>query len=281
MSPEAHTELGTLPDFEHPPLVETATSVQFAPLSNLSNAMIALLWHEEFREGFPRTEDAEPLETQHEQFDDSLPTYSQFMLRFGRQTAQRLQMLSCDKQWMIQLQNGRLVFNWRKLGEHDYPRWHQTTPRFAESLAKLRRFCTENELGEVLPEQWEVTYANHLIRGKDWDSADDWPVLLPGIFGQSEFHQLLRRESGSADLHFEIRPKRGRLHLDVRHGTRADGDDSVEVLVLRLTARGTLATPDVDAVLNGLNLGRTLIVSTFAHVTGAAIQKRWGRRDVE
>ena len=61
----------SLPDFDNPPLIEVALSVQFDPLEQLRTPQIGLLWAE-FRDRFPVTQEHVPLditcECQHYRF---------------------------------------------------------------------------------------------------------------------------------------------------------------------------------------------------------------------
>ena len=265
--------------FDRPPLIETATSVQFSPLPNLGNAMFGLLWNEHFRETYPKLEEAVPIEPQVERFGAGAPPRAQMMLRVGRPPAARLRMVSDDKHWMVQVQNGRLVFNWRELGMQDYPRWKKTLPRFRDAYAKLTQFVAEHRLGAIDPDQWEVTYANHFVRGKDWQTPQDWPTLVPGVFGRPSAAEGLRLESVAGTVHMEIEPRLGRLHVELEHAVRRSGDSDEEILVMQLTARGPVDSPEEESLFEGLNRGRLAIVDTFARFTGADAHKRWGKCD--
>ena len=59
-----------LPNFDNPPVVETALSVQFGPLPLLKTAHLGLLWSD-YREAFPRSEERPPLDPVVEQFPES------------------------------------------------------------------------------------------------------------------------------------------------------------------------------------------------------------------
>ena len=50
-----------LPDFENPPLVEVALSVQFEPIEQMRTPQIGLLWTE-FRHRFPVTQEHPPVD---------------------------------------------------------------------------------------------------------------------------------------------------------------------------------------------------------------------------
>jgi hypothetical protein len=58
-----------LPDFEKPPVVEVALSLQFRPLELLRSAHLGLLWSVFRSRGFSRVEDYGELEPVFEDFD--------------------------------------------------------------------------------------------------------------------------------------------------------------------------------------------------------------------
>jgi hypothetical protein len=58
-----------LPDFESPPVVEVAISLQFKPLEFLRSSHFGLLWQAFRREGFVRAEDHGEIEPAFEEFE--------------------------------------------------------------------------------------------------------------------------------------------------------------------------------------------------------------------
>ena len=147
-----------LPSFRNPPVIETALSVQFQPLKRMSNAHLGLFWNR-VRETSPKLQAADPIEPQIERFGTELPRARFPQLRIAAShPAARLRMSSEDGHVMLQLQNGRLVFNWRRLdGGNEYPRWTQVEPQFQAALRELTAFAETEELGAIEPNQWEVT----------------------------------------------------------------------------------------------------------------------------
>src|ERR1035437_8819995 len=111
-----------LPSFKKPPVIETAISVQFKSVDGLTNAHLGLFWDRHLREAYPKVVDAELITPQTEVFGENirrrlrLPSF-----RIGpSEAAMRLQMISEDDQTMVQIQNGRLVFTWRKMKDGAY-----------------------------------------------------------------------------------------------------------------------------------------------------------------
>ncbi|HVV73325.1 MAG TPA: TIGR04255 family protein [Verrucomicrobiae bacterium] len=268
-----------LPSFKKPPLIETAISVQFRTISGLTNGHLGILWDGHFRDRYPKAMDAQPIATQTETFDEEpsrrirLPSF-----RIGTgDGASRLQLISEDDQQMIQLQNGRLVFNWRKLGNGAYPRWEQVRPGFDDALHTFEGFLQRQGLARIEANQWEVTYVNHLSRGQEWDKPSDWPALLPGLLGQAAANDEAMPEAVQCGYHFVLPGRRGRLHIELYHGFTGLEASASEILGLQFTTRGPITTNDGEDLASGIELGHSVIVRQFDHVTGPVAHRIWER----
>jgi uncharacterized protein (TIGR04255 family) len=181
---------------------------------------------------------------------------------------------------MIQIQNGRFHYNWRKTDQSKpYPRYETVRREFDAAFAAFTGFLASHQLGKVRPTQWEVTYVNLIEQGPLWSAAASWPQLLPGLLGTpGPATDDTRLESFDGTWHFELASERGRLHVSLRHTKRSTDPNDPELIRLELTARGPVGAtgaPDLDA---GLNLGHEAIVKKFAAVTSPAAHKYWGRQ---
>ncbi len=268
-----------LPSFKVPPVVETALSVQFKPLPLMSNAHLGLFWRE-VRDEYPTPRDAGPIEPQVEEFHAEAAKHTRlpkFQIRTVVPPA-RLQMASRGEgHMMIQVQNGRLVYNWRCLDGGTYPSWDRVLPGFEDALARFQSFLQDEELGKLEPNQWEVTYVNHLLRGREWESPSDWGGLLPGLIGTASRLESVELETLSGNWHFVLPEKAGRLHVDIVHAFGGAEEDAKEFLVLQLTGRGKVAAEEGTDLVSGLNIGHKAIVRTFATITGERAQAIWKR----
>jgi len=268
----------TLPAFDNPPVVETILSVQFDPLRCLTNAKLGAFWYL-VRADYPLTADAPPTAPQIETFEGSPFSWPpMFQFRIGQDPSSRLQLRSADKSRMIQVENGRLSYNWLAQGEQkNYPRFSAIKPAFDGCTKVFFDFLKSEGAGEPKLIQWEVTYVNHLPRGSVWESPEDWPRL----FRRSQFvlstdSPKPKFESFNGSWHFEIEPKQGRLHVEVQHGKTAP-PESRELIALKLTARGPINEKGGNSLDAGLNLGHAIIVQSFADLTSDEAHKVWRR----
>jgi uncharacterized protein (TIGR04255 family) len=262
-----------LPSFERPPVVETVLGVQFRPLQKLSNAHLGAFWKHLGAE-WPTIVDAPPLEPTSEIFGDAEVWFPPRVgLHLMSVPAVRLQIRNAADDAMIQVQNGRFHYNWLGRGRIEYTRYRMIRPQFDAKLLAFRRFLSDEGVGELLPEQWEITYVNQLPKGTVWNSPADWAGLFPGLPGIWRHPSAVRLESLGGEWHFEIEPQRGRLHIAIAHA-RAPAPDRSELLRLILTARGPAS--DDRSLSEGLELGRKGIVMTFKEATSVQAHAYWG-----
>ena len=196
-----------------------------------------------------------------------------FML--AKSPAIRLQIRNATNDGMLQIQNTRVIFNWLKKEGQAYPRYPAIRQAFADRFRQFCRFLEEESLGLPQPNQWELTYLNHIPQGSVWKAVEDWTFFQP--FGPvSQVPGTTRLESRSGNWHFVIGENAGRLHISWQHGRKDDGQ---EMIVLNLTARGPLpgSATDFNGVLSGLDLGHVAIVRSFAALIPDA-DKYWGQK---
>lgn len=251
-----------LPSFGNPPVVETVLGVQFIPLVKLKSFHGGQFWSE-LGEGWSRVEESPLIPAAFERFDDSPPLDLLFAFEVGAGSPVRLRMRSDDGAEMVQLQRDRLHYNWLGGETRTYPRYPEVRVRFDSALNKFRGFLENQKLGELQPNQWEVTYVNRLSKDGVWNSAAEHLAALK-LTGNPEVEGLVT-EAADLKLRFLIPPNRGRLHVE-----SLQQPDHVR---LTLTARGPAQT--LEELSTGLDLGRKTIVTAFARLTSAEAQKAW------
>jgi uncharacterized protein (TIGR04255 family) len=266
-----------LPDYERPPIVETVLGVQFDALPEFKNAHLGAFWKSLEPEGWPSVYDAPPLEPQFERFSETGGwSKSSVELRLAQTMPSRLQIKNEPGDQMIQVQNGRLHFNWLGQAGGQYPRWPEVREGFSDTLSHFIEFVSLEQLGDFHANQWEVTYLNHIPKGSVWLTPDDWGFFNLLSRGP-KVHDLIQAESFSGTWQFIIPEKRGRLHIQWQHGLRTQPQEE-EVVILTLTARGPLPQgPDgFGAILQGLDLGHETIVRSFAIMMTDPANEHWG-----
>jgi len=273
--------MGTDITIKHPPVVETVLGVQFERLRGLTNGHLGAFWRER-KKDWLHVADAPPLDEQFETFGKRSGWERTIQLRLTRVPSSRLQIRNPNGDRMIQLQNCRIDYNWIGQAGAEYPRYRQVRPEFDEILAHFRSFVEEYRLGRLVANQWEVTYVNHMPQGTVWNSPDEWPSLFRLLPGLAVVPDGTRLEGFGGHWHYEIKPQRGRLHVEVQHALVGEGEKK-EALVMKLTARGPIdQTKDLeDAVDAGLNLGHDVIVQGFVALVSQRALDYWNANSRE
>lgn len=265
-----------LPDFEQPPVVEVALSVQFEPLAFVSRHM-AELW-QSCRSEFPDWQDHPPIAPAFELFEEPLTNARAFL---SINQVKRAIFRNALGTQLKQYQADRFVRNWTKApSAPSYPRYESVREPFAADLRALVAFASEEKLGALVANQCEVTYVNLVPLGEG-TATTVASVVQPwsGLFSDSF---LQNAESCEVGAHFAMTDPNGerpigRLHIVGRVVTILETGG--KALQLTLTARGQPTGPDVTDVIKFLNLGREHIVKGFTSFTTAEMHNAWGRRD--
>jgi uncharacterized protein (TIGR04255 family) len=270
---------GSLPDYEKPPVVETILGVQFERLPYLKNAHLGAFWKTLFAEDWREVSDAPPLPPQFEQFTEVAKWAPGVQLELMQIPTSRLQVKNKDGDRMIQVQNGRLHFNWLGQTGKEYPRYESVREGFAQALQQLVEFLSQEKLGDFRPNQWEVTYLNHIPRGTVWNTPADWGFFRP-LGPLPTIEGVAQGEGFSGEWHFVIPDQRGRLHVQWQHALRPEPQKQ-EIIVLTLTARGPVPQNSQQAILGELDLGRETIVRSFENLMSNEANKYWGLKHAD
>ncbi len=268
-----------MPDFERPPVVEVALSIQFKELSKFQTPYAGFLW-EEFRADYPKLDEKPPLPHLVETFPQpSQPKFTAFLGELP--PPRRLVFMTRSGSNLVQIQPDRFVHNWRKTTEEDdYPRYAKVQELSLRQWAKFTDFARKHDLGEVEPDQYELTYVNHFARGEGWSTLRDVPCIIRDLAGEAEARFLPVPEGIDFRRSFVLARECGRLHSTLRRGHRKT--DGHEVLILELTARGfpswDSAGDREEAMLAWFDLAHETIVRGFVDLTTTEAQKElWGR----
>lgn len=279
MNSQPKPSTASIHTFDRPPVIEVVLGVQFARLSALGNPLLGKFWAELGNGDWPAVDEAPPIDPQYERFGNEREwgPAGKINLRLTQNTATRLRITNPGRTRMIQVQNGRLHYNWLKVGNEPYPRFGVVKQEFDASWSRFCEFIRGNGLGEPVPDQWEATYINHMPKGSVWSSPSDWARLFRGVPSLRGPVDFLLPENFLTRFEFEIADRVGRLHVEISHGFSSDPSvpDREEVIRMALTARGPIKKDSMplDA---GLARGRQAIVEAFYNLTSDDAHKVWG-----
>ena len=270
-----------LPDFARPPLVEVALSAQFEKIEGFRTLHVGLLWTQ-FRERFPKFEEHPPINPVIEQF--GVPASPRGAVNFGLLTSPplpRCWFLNLAGTELVQVQEDRFVRNWRKKGEGGYPRYKTIRRSFEEDFGTFAGFLREQSLGELKPNQCEVTYVDHVIAGEGWERHGQveevitlWAKRKADAFPPEPEEVRFAVSYVIPDNHGN---PLGRLHVELQPVFLRMDDKPI--LVLNFVARGKPKSPGIEGVLSFFDIGHEWIFRAFVSMTSSSMQEIWGRRD--
>jgi uncharacterized protein (TIGR04255 family) len=231
-----------------PPIVELIIGIQFAPLVNATSGHFGCFWREHLQE-WRLFADVEPIADQFESFESPIiPSANELMIVQAPYPG-RLQIVSDDEAKMIQIQQSRFLLNWRSRGSA-YPTFSRVFDDFQTNLGKFRSFINQSGFGELIPNQWELTYVDAFRKGDYWETLDDWPNVLPGLLSKINIGVDSMMTNRNAAWKFDLPKKFGRLHFNMNHARLKNNDNSnttkfSDAIILNSTIRGPIQQFDV------------------------------------
>jgi len=239
-----------------------------------------LLWRK-FRDRFPKIEEHAPLDPMMERFGVSGPPKPSVHFEMMRKPpVPRCWFLNEAGTELIQVQPDRFAQNWRKIeGDEDYPRYEHIRATFLKNLATFERFVHDEKIGELKPNQCELTYVNHIVSGPGWQHHGELGKILT-LFETRYTEEFLpeleeARVSGAYLIPASNGEPLGRLRFSIDSAFRRA--DNKPIMVLNLVARGRPDGTGTDGVMKFLDTGHEWIVRGFAAMTTAEMHKIWGR----
>jgi uncharacterized protein (TIGR04255 family) len=192
-----------------------------------------------------------------------------------QQSEMRLRILRKEDR-MVQVQNGSLYYNWLRQEGTTYPSYSGVKQEFDKLVSRFREFLERERLGKFTPNQWELTYIDHVPRGTLWNSPEEWPRIFRKWCVAPTEGPGMEMEGLDAEWHYEIKPRAGRLHLKVATGRIAQPSGTKEVLIINTTARGPVKPAETHALYEGLDRGHRELVAVFKMLTSDFAQNSWG-----
>jgi uncharacterized protein (TIGR04255 family) len=267
------------PQFDRPPVVETALSLQFTPLVRYTGAHAGWFWKEyldklgEGSKQWSQVAEVPKLPDQFERFGNE-DVWAPRSVKFvqGLQSP-RTQIVRSDGERMIQIQDSRFILNWKKQAG-EYPSYDVLVPELRIIIHAFEAFAGEAGFGALQYNQWEVAYVDQLAKGELWETPRDWSKIFPGLTVPPAPVSEAKDETMSADWRFAIPGQRGRLYMSLRQIRIPPSNQ--EVLNVTYVARGPVSA--FHTWEQGLNVGHEAITALFLSMTSREAQAHWKRR---
>lgn len=258
-------EFEELPRFANPPVVELAVGVEFLSLPSLSVVPLVELrplWSQEY----PHIEEQPALPSTN-LGASPIPGFN-FEVGTGVPPI-RIWLLNENRSELLQVQNDRLVLNWRANYGSEYPHYRELEPRFMRSWALLQNAVADRSLGELQPISAEVTYINRFTL-EDGETLFDALSVL-----QSNSH--FEKSEPAIQLTTPIVTADGSSQYgEQKISASRSRDEKREVQLLSVT-RVTFFLTESDPIKNALRRAHASAVVNFAQVTTGKMHQRWGR----
>jgi uncharacterized protein (TIGR04255 family) len=271
-----------LPDFTAPPLSEVVLSIQFAALTNLKSAHVGLLWNR-LRADYPNVTEQPPIQTTFETFGvppKQIPVMQ--IETFLSPPLPRYWFEHVGLPDLFQLQQDRIVHNWRQQSDYSraYPRYESVKTRFEKEIELFVNWLSDEKLGELQPNQCEVTYTNIISLPSGASLHNELESVTPiwaGKFSEDSPNKLENANIQMSFLFSHDDKPAGRVYVTFQPAFRQS--DRSPVIKLELTARGRPRGESIADALAFLDIEREQVVRTFAAVTSTEMHKLWGRTD--
>jgi len=181
---------------------------------------------------------------------------------------------------LIQLQNNRFFYNWRKMhADEPYPHYQMVIKKFKTNLDIFQKFLEQETLGSFNPTECELTYINHVFKGEGWETISDIHGVIPEINWNSINSRFLPEPLNIGwQASFALPEDKGRLH--VKLDQVAHKIDKRPILRLEISAKGLGADKSQKAIWDWFELAHKWIVCGFTDLTSSKIQQTfWERSD--
>ena len=178
-----------------------------------------------------------------------------------------LQNLAGDR--VLQLQQDRIAVNWAKAETGDeYPRYDTIRAFLVDAWHRLEAAVDDLGLTMPLPDMCRLRYANELGASQGWMSdLNTVNLIAPWKLTMSD--SFLPMVSGLI-MHFHLPEHRGMLDISGWHSEE-------DLFTLVLESEVWPSAPDLDGVIEGMDLAHKWIVRGFASATTPEAHSLWER----
>ncbi len=185
---------------------------------------------------------------------------------------------------LLQVQSSMFLRNWRRTEQTQiYTHYENLKPKFQADWRKFSDFLQDNGLKAAQVFQSEVTYVNHLLRGKEWESYNDLAKLLKPF--------APRLPVSTTGRHYDYLPEAGTVSLNVGYHLTNTGislqiavqsairqSDGSEVIQMAITAKGAPDSNSEQSIGEALDRCHDAVILGFDDIITEAAQKLWGKR---
>lgn len=262
--------VGVLPAYDQPPVVEVALAIQLESAIGYRPLDLALISNE-WSDDLPVVQERQPIPPMMVE-----PESPSLALRVSGETeTPRLWLMNEEGSRLVQLQQDRLVVNWRKLPAGvPYPRYLSIREFLIDTWNRLTKIVESLELVVPQPSICEVVYVNLVQAENGWSSiADTSRVIAPWSGTMTDDFLPSPRQAGFF-LRYELPGGKGWLTID---GQSVSDSKDKNHFAMNLISRGSSMSPDFNGALQFMDLAHQWIVRGFTSVTAKEAHLNWRR----
>lgn len=226
-------------DLDKPPIFEVVCGVHFTQLTELDPLVQGLFWSE-IQDEYPAKNIRPPLN-----LEEPVSDPSSFRIRSWFRGA--------DENYLLQLQDDRLLLNWRR-SNGTYPRFQGTEDEDGIASKALREyerfqdFCSRALRGVPDSRAIELAKINLVQEDEHWNSRDELVSILPVLDGTA---QLLGESELAAAFKFNMPVGEGvRIEIDTVTIVQDDGSSEKQAIRVELRTGVTLTAPEPEENLD-------------------------------
>lgn len=238
--------------FRKPPVHEVALSCNFLPRPDLLIPHLGSFWAE-IEQGYPNCQHAAPIMDSPDtglQTDIPLP---------------RIWFASVDATRLVQLQQDRIVFNWRAVGDAPYVRFPAIRSEFDRVLGLFENYVVRRTNEPIRHASYSLSYVNLINKGEGGSSVADIGSVFPDLGWREDGRFLPPPVERSSSLTFELPDHMGKLTASLQPAKLVRTSEAIMRFELT-AASGSLGGKDIDRGA-WTNVAHEWIVRSFEDLT--------------
>ena len=254
------------PVFNKPPIVEKVMGLEFERLAQWDIPYFGVYW---------------------QQIKDIYPEFEikpAILSRNGQEVILELETLPSVRCWfkhksetkLLQIQHDRFIYNWQSPANYDsYPHYDIIRPEFEAEWVKFCSFLETHQIDLPSIKQCDVTYVDHFVRGKEWNTLFDLPDVLNCWSGFSNDF-LPEPDLIAIQTSYTLPDNNAKVVIEVQPATVNNGN--LEIIQLRITCFQKPISSEITDVLTSFDFCRDMAVKTFLRLTTDKMQALWEKR---
>ncbi len=253
--------------FENPPIDEIVCGMFFDSIKELRSGHFGILW-QKFRSDFPKIEDQIPI--------NFVPVEDFKNFNFQNIPLPRVWFIHRNENELIQVQRNCFLHNWRKRRTNDeYPGYEKVVENFESYLSRFQKYLVEEDLGHLVPKQYELTYIDLIPKGHGWETPGDLEKIFPNLLSLTKQGMLLNDIKGiNWQIILDLPNDLGEVAISIRNAQR--NSNKQELIYMEFKAVSNRAYQPIRSWFDDAH---NTIMNLFCNFVSDEIQQElWGRK---